>query len=76
MSEKNKEVDQFGTYSKNVGEWTTGSGGGAGTEATHIHPANAVSTADDAADETNDITTGGSRDFEQQDVAGASDHQV
>ena len=38
MAEAKKKVEDMGSYSSEVGEWTTGSGGGAGSERTSIRP--------------------------------------
>jgi hypothetical protein len=65
MAENDKSKDQFGTYSENVGEWTTGTGAAAGTGKTHLHPVkknNADSDEETAgnqsAGETDETTPG------------------
>lgn len=64
-SEKDKNVDQIGTYSEHVGEWTTGSGGGAGAEKTHLRPVGQNNSADD--DFKNDKRRGDSVEEENSD---------
>lgn len=60
MTEKDKTKDQFGTYSEHVGEWTTGTGGGAGEEKTHISPVKENSTNENTeeADNQSSVASG------------------
>ena len=72
MAETDKTKDQFGTYSKHVGEWTTGSGGGAGSEKTHIHP---VKEEDSTIDE-NRGEAAGERIDEENKTASSSGNRT
>lgn len=71
MSDKTK--DQFGTYSEHVGEWTTGSGGGAGSEQTHLQP---IKDEDTTIDENADDGTNEKIVYEENETAGSSGKKV
>ncbi len=69
MSEKNKEVDQFLTYSSEVGNWTTGTGAEAGKYETDIRPETESSeSANNAQGTTGGAKTGGNNQTEYSDA--------